>query len=489
MKFDYINFKDTSENKRDNYVTPLESNQDTKVKMNPKQVNETTINELNTLNSNIDKNNVFENQIKLFLNNIRENIDELIIFINNNYKWNEKILRKYFLTKVWEDEYKLNYYNNQELINKLNAKILFWDYKSLIKWNRRYYKDLNTWDFKDKSWNKLLIYENDVISTSLLNISKDWLYINIDSHDKNFFMQYVWSKTIYLTINDKQYWEFIWDIKSNKYILQNHKDWNIALEIEIWKKYIITLNDKVLNSTYENLLSKELDKEEIKQLYSLFSKIYKNIEEIKEKIIIYLSKQIKLNNLSLNDNEYFYYIDKLTQTSFLINYNSWNLEIIWYDKISSWNPKRNNRKSKKRYFETPNLVINRNNLIPNSKRKMFEWDWRAEWTNSKWYWKEWSNIFNLWKYFIDKNWIAYIINNTNKDWTAYIIIKWKKRKVFPNFHLAMHKTTPRGTTKLWTKLSQWCIRSTPFSIDLLDSQWLLNWNKWKYIIIWNYNEV
>jgi hypothetical protein len=51
----------------------------------------------------------------------------------------------------------------------------------------------------------------------------------------------------------------------------------------------------------------------------------------------------------------------------------------------------------------------------------------------------------------------------------------------------MHKTTPWATTKLWNKLSQWCVRSSPFSIDLLDKQNLFNWEKWKYVIVWSYN--
>lgn len=431
--------------------------------------------------------NLIEEKIKMLIENIEKNIDELLKYIEGNYKWNENVLRKLFLTKIKEDEYKLNYYNNQKLLVFLNAKILFWDYSSLQSWNLQFFKDNETWDFKDSHWNKLLIYADNIISTSILDVSKDWLNITIDRHDKDFFLEYTWSKIIYVTIDDQQYWEFVWDIKSNKYILQNHDDWNKALIIEKWKNYTITLSDKVLNKNYETLLEKNLEKEEIEKLYSIFTEREDKIEEIKNNILLYLTQQIVDNNLSMNNNEYIYYIDKLVQRSFLIYNNFGKLEIIGYDKISSWNPNRNN--NKKKYYETPNIIIDRTKSTSDSNtRKISQWDWRSQWTNSKWYWKEWSKIFNLWKYHIDNEWIAYEVYEINKDWLWYIYKNWKKIQAYVNFHFAMHKTSPRWTTKLWWKLSQWCIRNTPFSIDLLDSQRILDWEKWKYIIIWSYNE-
>lgn len=118
---------------------------------------------------------------------------------------------------------------------------------------------------------------------------------------------------------------------------------------------------------------------------------------------------------------------------------------------------------------------------------MHKWDWRAEGTDSKWYWDEWSKIFYLWKYHIDKKWTAHKLLWINDNWKWYYINSdWNKTPAFINFHFAMHKTTPRATTQLWRKMSHGCIRMTPFVVDILDKQKLLDWKRWKYIIIWNY---
>ncbi|MFK7780588.1 MAG: hypothetical protein QM490_05650, partial [Candidatus Gracilibacteria bacterium] len=147
----------------------------------------------------------------------------------------------------------------------------------------------------------------------------------------------------------------------------------------------------------------------------------------------------------ISDNEYLFYIDKLTQRNFLIHHSSGGkIEIIGYDKISTGNPKRG-----KKYFETPDLIINR----VKGTKPIYKGDWSAEGTDSK----------------------GYIINKDGKKIPAYV-----------NFHFAMHKTTPRATTQLGRKLSHGCIRMTPFTVDLLDKQKILDGKKGKYIIVGDY---
>jgi len=329
--------------------------------------------------------------------------------------------------------------------------------------------------------NKLKSSIND--EKNFIDRPKDWLNLSITRQDKDFFLWYIWYNKIYLTINWKQYWDFKWDKTQEIYILQDHKEWNIPLEIKKWEKYTITINEKIINSNYKPYIKENLKNEDIEELYNLFTEKEWKIEALKSDILSYIEKTIKENKLNISNNEYIYYIDKTLQRWFLLLNNLWKLKIVWYQKVSTWNPKRKH----KRHFETPDLIIDRSSSINKWKKELHNWDWRSIWTDRKWYWEKWSKIFNLWEYFIDANWDAYIVKEKDENWKWYIINKkWKKVSAYVNFHFAMHKTTPWATTQLWNKLSQWCIRSAPFTIDLLDSQNLLNWTKGKYIIVWNY---
>jgi len=310
----------------------------------------------------------------------------------------------------------------------------------------------------------------------------DSLNLSITKQDKDFFLWNIWKNRIYVTINWVEYWDFKWDSKQSKYILQDHREWKIPLEIKKWKKYTITISEKIIKHNYKEYLKKELEQEDIKELYKAFTQKETDIENKKEQILAHIEDIIKENSLDIQNGEYIYYIDKKLQRWFLIIKKLWKLKVIWYQKVSTWNPKR----KQKRHFETPNLIIDRTEKF-HWKKKLYEWDWRSIWTDRKWYWERWSKIFNLGEFYIDEKWNAHKLIITGNDWKWYFInSNWKKIYAYINLHFAMHKTTPWATTQLWKKMSQWCIRSSPFTIDLLDSQKLFNWKKWKYIIIWEY---
>jgi len=320
---------------------------------------------------------------------------------------------------------------------------------------------------------------------NFIDKSEDWLNLNITRQNKKFFLENIWSDTIYITINWVPYWEYKWDKYINKYILQDHKDWNIPLEIKKGIEYTITLNEKVINHNYKPFLREKLDIEDIKELYKKFTDKEWKIEALKSNILSHVTEIIQKNKLQVSNDEYVYYVDKTLQRGFLILNNWWKLEIIWYQKVSTGNPKRKH----KRHFETPDLIIDRTKPIREWWKEIRKGDWRSIWTDRKWYWERWSKILNLWEYHIDNEWNAHNIHNIDENWKWYYINKdGKKIAAYINFHFAMHKTTPWATTQLWKKLSQGCIRSAPFTIDLLDSQNILNWEKWKYIIVWDYNK-
>lgn len=196
-----------------------------------------------------EKNDLFELKIGIFLEDIDKNINNLITFIKENYSWNEAKLREIFMSKISDEDYELFYYNNDKLLRFLNAKILFWD-KDFVQSKNvwvLYKKDPNNGNFYDKNWEKLLIYRNSIISTSPVIEKFGWKTIKLGWEKKDYPLNYVWSNTIYLTIWDDAYWEYTWNPEQSRYILQDHKDWELPLIIKKQKHYTITFKDKVIN--------------------------------------------------------------------------------------------------------------------------------------------------------------------------------------------------------------------------------------------------
>jgi hypothetical protein len=333
------------------------------------------------------------------------------------------------------------------------------------------------WEYKETIEN--ILKEIAICNNAETKEKHIQIELSPEEEKENCLLGYLWDPNIYVAINDKPYWEFNWNKEYNAYILKQHKDWTKPLTIEKQQIYDIVLFDKEKRNIHKKELWKALTKNEIKDLFNTYTKKEQKIETIKHNVLEYVLEKIFDNNIKIQEKEFLYYIDKQLQRGFLVYYNSGNLELIWYDKVSTWNPDFD---SDVRYFETPHLIINRKD------QDMYKGDWVSFWTDSQWYWDKWSRVFNLWKYYIDRSWNSYAIEDMDKNLSWYITKNWERIKVIANFHLAMHKTNPWSTTKLWEKRSQWCIRSTPFTIDLLNSQKLLNGKKGKFIIIWDYQE-
>ena len=148
--------------------------------------------------------------------------------------------------------------------------------------------------------------------------------------------------------------------------------------------------------------------------------------------------------LDLQRDRFITFIDTRYNRLFLIFYNKSKdkFEFIWYNKVSTWNPKR-----WKDYYPTPYLIIDRQKLW------FYKKDRRAKGIDRMWYWPKGSRIFYLWKYYI---------NPKTKE------VSLKPKIWFKEFHLAFHTTTPWGLTQLWKPMSKWCIRTSRFINQLYD---------------------
>ena len=262
---------------------------------------------------------------------------------------------------------------------------------------------------------------------------------------------YFWNY-IYLTIDGHPYWLFKWE--KGRYILQDHKDGNKELILEKGKKYALVLKDFLFSTNID--FNKELKEiktnQDIKEAFKkfvVFDRLSEKIEPRVEKYVANLLEKIWYNL----GNRYISYIDNKYNRLFLFYVDNNKLEFLWYDKVSTWNPKRG-----KKYHQTPYLIIDREKL------KLYNRDWYAEWIDRKWYWPKWSRIYFLWKYFISKNGS---VSLHHKAW-------------YKEIHLAFHTTTPWGLTQLWKPMSMWCIRTSRFINVLYNLNSKIN--RWVFII-------
>lgn len=248
-------------------------------------------------------------------------------------------------------------------------------------------------------------------------------------------------------------------------------------------------NKKYFN--YKDFLLKIKTDADIKYFYE---KLWKDdfIESKKESILNYLSEYLKEKWVEISSDEFFIYVDKSLQRVFILKNN----EILWYSKVSTWNSEWIPKKKDEKYFETPDIVINRNEKIffeSWNNKVIKKCDWRTPSHKTSWYWEVWSKIIFLWRYHVDEKWNPHVVKYWyNSRWKKISYIEknnWKKiKKIIAshNLDLAMHKTWKNREKLLWQPASHWCIRVSPETIDLIDSLKLLDWEKWKFVVIWDY---
>ena len=259
-------------------------------------------------------------------------------------------------------------------------------------------------------------------------------------------------KYIYLTIDSHPYWLYKWE--NWKYILQDHRDGKKPLILEKWKKYVLVLKDFLSNTNidYKKEIAEVSDPNQIKELFKKYVKIDALSERSKKEVSNYVKEIIKREKLIVND-RFITYIDNRYNRLFLFYSDNWKLKLLWYDKVSTWNPKR-----WKKYHKTPYLIVDR------EKSKLYQEDWYAEWTDRKWYGPKWSRIYFLWKYFVSQD--------------GKISLSYKKW--YKEIHLAFHTTTPWWLTQLWKPMSMGCIRTSRFINVLYNKNSKIN--EWIFII-------
>lgn len=298
--------------------------------------------------------------------------------------------------------------------------------------------------------------ENNKNTINYLKISLPVIRLRVNRKIVSF--PYVWN-FIYLTIDSHKYWLYKYSSEQKKYFLYRHRDWEKQLRFEAWHDYIITVKDFIndANFHYKDYFEKyDLSVDNLKNLFKFFVKkdilAEENIENVKQ----YLSNL--LEKIKINKSEFITYLDTKLNRLYLFFYDSSQKKLIfiWYDKISTGNPKR-----WKDYYPTPHLIIDR------WKLGFYKYDRRAEWTDGMWYWPEGSRIFYLWKYYFNA-----------KTWEVSL----KYEYWFKEIHLAFHTTTPWGLTQLWKPMSKWCIRTSRFINQLYDFYDELN--RWIFVI-WN----
>jgi len=250
---------------------------------------------------------------------------------------------------------------------------------------------------------------------------------------------------------------------------------NIYIERKNQKQEIQQTTKLQLNKQRENLPVKEYNDNllwynkklswwEIRNLFSRYIQKESKIETlINSWILVTYLKQKVIPKINVDWNWYICYVDTQLQRSFLIHTKNWQLQVMWYVEVSSWDKQRNKWKFLPwvdRYWDTPSIII-----------KMKKWFWRSNpnnWKDFSWYWKRWSRVFSLGNYSL-KNGIS-VVNDKEKLDLA----------------LAMHKTSPKAEKNLWKKMSHWCIRTDRIMIDILDN--LEKQNLFDYTIIWDYKK-
>lgn len=186
-------------------------------------------------------------------------------------------------------------------------------------------------------------------------------------------------------------------------------------------------NNKLIETINNNSNIKEVMEKFIKKSVEIEKEMDdKNKEKIKEK------------NLKLNENEYISIINLNTQTYYIYQFKNDDYIFIGKTLISSGNPKRG-----KKYFDTPEVVIDRTQFVNG--------DWLAMGTDGKGYGEKGDKIF----------WFG--IHN--------------------GVHLAMHTTTPWGVENLGKKYSKGCIRISPIFNKILKETKIIDGIKGKFIII------
>lgn len=281
-------------------------------------------------------------------------------------------------------------------------------------------------------------------------LSKRWLWKNLTHQQKESLDSY-WSGDFLVITKERIYIEkqnWIKKIKTNtKHQLSKQK------ETISRNKY----NDHLMWT------NKLLSPDAIKSVLNKYSQREWRIETLINswKIPNYLVQKIG-PQINTSWNWYLVYVDTELQRSFLVNFNDWNLSIVWYVKISTWDETRNPKKKipwKDRYWNTPHVII-----------PMKKWFWKSnpdKWKTYSGFWKRWSRVFSLENYSL-KNHLS-IANDKNID-----------------LSLAMHKTSPEGEKNLWKKMSHWCIRTERIMIDLLQN--IERQNLFRYTIIWDYKK-
>ncbi len=312
------------------------------------------------------------------------------------------------------------------------------------------------------SWTLVFWLSQDIIAQT-----KSELYKNIFQYNKHDNVihakpeteivvdQNIGTNEIYLAINQERFWQFIWDSKKWKYILQRHSYWEVPLILEPWNEYEIVLVREKEEKSLDNI--SDTDK--------MINKLLKNPNKLNieiSKYENYIQKIIQSSKIDIENSEYITYLDKSLQIWFIAYYDieKKDIKIMWYDKISTWNKERWSD-----YFDTPNIIINRANFAKNDRKALG--------TDSMWYWPEWTNIYWLGKYYISSNGDKVSLSHTN----------WLNE-----FHFALHWTTPWWETMLWNPMSKWCIRVSSNMIKLFSTSGILDWKNWKYLIIGDYQE-
>ena len=302
----------------------------------------------------------------------------------------------------------------------------------------------------------------DSIAWEVKYILDSEAFISLKSQNNEILQKNLWSNRIFVHINNTRIWEYRWDNEKNTYIAYRQSNWNLPLELKKWNIYDIVLIDKVSNLNFDlSDLENWFSLEDLKNI--MISNYYdEDIENLIPKVTSHLNNILKSSNIKLQESQYITFIEKSTQTMFVFYYQKEIklLRIVWYDRVSTWN---SNRWIKN--IETPSMIIDRSVFS--------KWDWKAWGTDWQWYGEKWSRIRFLWKYYISKDWKQ---------------VSDKHLHNHREIHLAIHTTTPWWLTKLWNKMSEWCIRISRFSLELLKNTWIVDNINGRYLIIWDIKE-
>jgi len=301
------------------------------------------------------------------------------------------------------------------------------------------------------------------------NFNEIWNYLDKKHERWDYLVITYWSNNIVTKIHlEDKYW------REKSFIKEDSKAHREDLDKE-------TYNDGLMNFNWI------LTEYQIKNLFLRHWKYEQRIENLKGEVLKYFRNKIS-SKINLGWDWYLSYVDRWLQRNFLIKFNNNRLKIVWYSKVTTWNPKKWHYdkywrfvqwydKNWSKYWETPCVIIRMPNTI-------WKWKWKSdpkEWVDIWWYWKRGSRIFWLWnlKYNIKTKLFEFTTKNDKDIW------------------FASHKTSIPGEKNLWEPYintrniwSHWCIRNEHLMDDVC-----ANIEKWEaikreqifqYTIIWDY---